>query len=122
MAESFSVWRVLATRDTAWKKEVSSRVEGTPGWRPEGREPVSDQQIREAQLKRGLDDAQLNVQMASTVSDRLLHARSRHASLTSLSCLSCSQDWKFWVGILAVLSIATALLGHPSPGDQTYAV
>ena len=122
MAEAFSVWRVLATRDTAWKKEVSSRVEGTPGWRPEGREPVSDQQVREAQLKRGLDDAQLNVQMASTVSERLFHARSRHASLTSLSCLSCSQDWKFWVGILAVLSIATALLGHPSPGDQTYAV
>ena len=122
MADAFSVWRVLATRDTAWKKEVSSRVEGTPGWRPEGREPVSDQQIREAQLKRGLDDAQLNVQMASTVSVASPFHAIPPRSLTSLSCLSCSQDWKFWVGILAVLSIATALLGHPSPGDQTYAV
>ena len=47
-------------------------------------------------MKRGLDDAQAELRVATT-------------------------DWKFWIGVLAVLSVATALLGH-TPSGQTYAV
>ena len=31
------------------------------------------------------------------------------------------QDWKFWLGILAVLSVGTALLGH-QPSGEAYSV
>jgi hypothetical protein len=36
--------------------------------------------------------------------------------------LSHPQDWRFWVAGLAVLSVATALVGHTPSGDQTYAI
>lgn len=35
---------------------------------------------------------------------------------------SCAQDWKFWVGILAVVSVATALLGHTPSDNQAFSV
>ena len=82
--------------DSAWQKEIKTREEGTSGWRPEGRAPVSDEQLREARVKKTVDDAQVNLQLATT-------------------------DWRFWVGILAVLSVGTALLGH-TPSGQTYSV
>ena len=56
--------------DTAWKKELSSREDGKSTWRPEGREPVSDDQLREARVRKSLDDAQFSLQTASTVRKR----------------------------------------------------
>ena len=82
--------------DTAWQKEISAREQGTTGWRPEGREPVSEQAVREAKLEKIADDAQANLQMAAG-------------------------DWKLWVGLLAVISVATAFAGH-SPSGGTYSV
>ena len=52
--------------------------------------------ISEARVKKTVDDAQVNLQVATT-------------------------DWRFWLGILAVLSVGTALLGH-TPSGQTYSV
>jgi len=82
--------------DSAWKKEVSAREEGNAGWRPEGREPVAEQAVREAQINKIADNAQANLQMAAG-------------------------DWKLWVGLLAVISVATAFAGHAPAGD-TYSV
>lgn len=56
--------------DTAWKKEVSMRDEGAASWRPEGREPVTEQQLAEVRVKRTVDDAQFNLQAATKVDAR----------------------------------------------------
>ena len=46
-----------------------------------------------------MDDAQANIQQAIDPS-----------------------DWKLWVGLLAVLSVGTAILGHVPSGGEGYAV
>ena len=53
--------------DSAWKKELVSRETGMPQWRPEGREPVPDERLREARVQRSFDDAQDNLAAASKV-------------------------------------------------------
>lgn len=83
--------------DTAWQKELSARETGTTGWRPEGREPVTETKLAEAKISKLADDAQANLQVAAG-------------------------DWKLWVGVLAVISVATALAGHMPSGDGTYSV
>ena len=83
--------------DTAWQKELSARETGTSGWRPEGREPVTETKLAEAKISKLADDAQANLQVAAG-------------------------DWKLWVGVLAVISVATALAGHTPSGDGTYSV
>ena len=75
--------------DTAWSAELTKRNTGTAGWRPEGREPVSEVQLAKARFKKRADDVQYGA-------------------------LSASSKWQFWVGLLAVLSVGTALLQHPS--------
>ena len=109
---------------SAWKKEIGGRSDGTAGWRPEGREPVSEQQIAEARVKKTLDDASLNAQVAVTVRTPPTSARvraSRSHAFFSPACARRPQDWKFLLGILVVLSVGTALLGH-QPSGETYAV
>jgi len=116
--------------DSAWKTEMSGRQEGTAGWRPEGREPVSETQVAEARVKKSLDDASVNAQMAMTVrtpptlelacSPARLPVTHAHARSRALE-IPAKQDWKFLLGILAVLSVGTALLGH-QPSGETYSV
>ena len=53
--------------DSAWKSEMDTRETGTARWRPEGREPVSEEQIRTARVKQSLDDASFNLQVATRV-------------------------------------------------------
>ena len=79
------------------KKEISARDTGVSSWRPEGRTPVPQDAVREARIKKGLDDAQFNLQQASA-------------------------DWRFWVAILATISVATALAGHAPSGQGDYAI
>ena len=106
--------------DTAWSKEISSREEGTQQWRPEGREAVTEQQLATARATKAMDDASFNMQMAATVR---ITARFLSLSLFVLTrALLChTQDWRFWIAILAVLSIGTALIGHQDQ-PQTYAI
>lgn len=53
--------------DTAWKKELDSRTDGSSRWRPEGREPIPEDAIRAARVNKAVDDAQFNLQMAAKV-------------------------------------------------------
>ena len=43
--------------DSAWKKELTSRETGTVNWRPEGREPVPEEELRKAEVERDLQGA-----------------------------------------------------------------
>lgn len=82
--------------DTAWASELSRRQSGDASWRPEGREPVSEQQVAQARVQQSADDAVATIQ-------------------------SWSSDWKLWVGLLLFISVVTALASHPS-SPQTYSV
>jgi hypothetical protein len=77
--------------DTAWATELSRRQRGEAQWRPEGRDAVSSEQLQAARVTRSLGDAQ-----------------------GKLAALVDTSDWKFWVGLLAALSVLTALATHPS--------
>lgn len=81
--------------DAAWKTELKQRADGTSKWRPEGRELPSEAELAGQKLRASADDAQ--AQLATW-----------------------SSNWQFWVAILAVISVATALGGHGE--SQTYAV
>ena len=105
--------------DTAWSKEISSREEGTQQWRPEGREAVTEQQLATARATKAMDDASFNMQMAATVRDHGPLFLSLFVLTRALLCHT--QDWRFWIAILAVLSIGTALIGHQDQ-PQTYAI
>jgi hypothetical protein len=48
--------------DSAWQREIAKRKQGQAEWRPEGREPVSRQQLVEARGKKVTDDAVVAVQ------------------------------------------------------------
>lgn len=80
--------------DGAWQSELEKRSTGTASWRPEGREPVSAQRLAEVRLKRKANEIQGSIS-------------------TNLT------DWRFLLGIIAVISVATAVLGHSSAPDQT---
>merc|ERR1719269_313127 len=58
--ESYSVdW------DSAWQKEISARDSGAVNWRPEGREPVPEDALREARLRQTVDGAQASLNTAA---------------------------------------------------------
>ena len=79
--------------DTAWQREIAARQEGVTGFRPEGREPVPEEEVLKAKAMRAVGDAQSSITSAFDPS-----------------------DWKIWLGALAFLSIATALAGHSDSG------
>ena len=78
--------------DNAWQSEMKKRSDGTAEWRPEGREPVSAQQLAAIRAAKAGDDIAVNVQ-------------------------SWSGDWRFWLGIIAVISVATAALTYGGASD-----
>lgn len=81
--------------DSAWQVEQKKIDDGTASWRPEGREPVSEQQKLARNVDRATRDAQASVSQ-------------------------WTGQWQFWLGILAVISVATALLGQG--GQESYTV
>eukprot|EP00326_Haptolina_ericina_P023679 CAMPEP_0181178912 /NCGR_PEP_ID=MMETSP1096-20121128/5976_1 /TAXON_ID=156174 ORGANISM="Chrysochromulina ericina, Strain CCMP281" /NCGR_SAMPLE_ID=MMETSP1096 /ASSEMBLY_ACC=CAM_ASM_000453 /LENGTH=139 /DNA_ID=CAMNT_0023267219 /DNA_START=27 /DNA_END=446 /DNA_ORIENTATION=- len=81
--------------DSEWRTELQRRESGTTTWRPEGREPPSKQELTEAQLKLASDSAGVTLNQ-----------------LTG--------DWRFWMSILAAVSVLTALVSHPTV--ETYTV
>ena len=86
--------------DNAWKKELESRQTGVADWRPEGRAPVSEQAVVEAQLRRGADQA---------------------LDTAQVSLNQWTGKWQFWVFVLAAVSVATTLASHGG-GQQAYMV
>ena len=82
--------------DSAWSAEIARR-EDISTWRPEGLEPPTTSALANARLKTGVDNAQATLQ-------------------------TWSGDWRVWVGFIAALSVATALVGHSSDGAQGYSV
>jgi len=75
--------------DRAWMAELEKRKAGASGWRPEGREAVTSEQVTQAKAKRAADDMTLTLQQASS-------------------------DWRFWMATIAFISVATAILGQPT--------
>jgi len=82
--------------DNAWQTELTKRKTGTANWRPEGREAVTEEQVSKAKAKMAADDVAVAMQQAST-------------------------DWRFWFGVIAVVSVITAVVGH-QPTEQVYSV
>ena len=78
--------------DSAWSNELTKRQTGETQWRPEGREPVSEQSVRDARVRKGADDAMATVQ-------------------------AWSGDWKLWVGVLLAASVLTAVATHSQAPD-----
>lgn len=71
--------------DSAWRTELSRREEGPQGWRPEGREPPTQQQLMEARAATVTDEAAVQMQ-------------------------EWNRDWRFWMAIIAVLSVSSAVV------------
>ena len=82
--------------DSAWQLELAKQKAGTASWRPEGREPPESEDVVKARLKVAKDTAGLELQQLAG-------------------------DWRFWIGIVAVFSVVTAVLGHSS-ADQGYTI
>ena len=77
--------------DQAWQTELQRRETGKATWRPEGREAVTDEQLRQARIANAVSDASTRVQgMAKT--------------------------WQFWVAVLGLISIFAAVVGNT--GEQ----
>ncbi len=78
--------------DSAWQLEVAKRKTGTAGWRPEGRQPPTEAERARANVERVVGDAQ------SEVMGKL-------------------GEWNkspvFWIGVIAVISVITAVAGQP---------
>eukprot|EP00965_Chrysotila_dentata_P193492 6175810-Pleurochrysis_carterae.AAC.5 len=72
--------------DTAWQTELQRREEGQPIWRPEGREPVSEEDLLKARVQAKVDDA-------------------------TSELMQMTKTWQFWVGVLGLISILTAVAG-----------
>jgi len=82
--------------DASWQAEQLKRNAGQAEWRPEGREPVSEQQVLQARGQRIADD-------------------------TAATLQGWTGDWRLWVGILLAVSVLTALASHSSE-PQSYSV
>ena len=88
-----------APGDSAWQKEIVQRTEGNAAWRPQGREPVSEEQVQKARMQNAANDVQ-----------------------DKISGMVDPSDWKLWLAVLAVLSVGTALLGHTGGAEGAYSV
>ena len=73
--------------DNAWQEEVEKRSQGTQSWRPEGREPISPEALREARMNRMRDETMAGVQKAAG-------------------------GWQLWAGLIAFVAVLTAVAGH----------
>ena len=78
--------RIFNHQDAAWQTELSKRAAGTQAWRPEGREPAGQEQLFMARAAVATETAQAELDMLSG-------------------------DWRFWMGIIAALSVGSALAG-----------
>ena len=99
-------------------------------WRPEGREPVPEEKLREVRVQRVVDETQSKIAdtfnpCAFEVSHPCLMHSPHALALRSpiLYDVAGRSDWKVWVGVLLAISVATAVLGHvPSETYGTYSV
>tara|TARA_B110001452_G_scaffold204054_1_gene174042 strand:- start:1592 stop:2011 length:420 start_codon:yes stop_codon:yes gene_type:complete len=70
--------------DSAWRTELRRREQGLVTWRPEGMEPVSTEVLLKARAATATDEAAVQLQ-------------------------EWNRDWRFWAGIIAVLSVTSAV-------------
>ena len=83
--------------DGAWAAELAKRSAGNQAWRPEGREPVTEEQVLKARATKTVDEAQQQLTQATA-------------------------DWRFWLGLIAVLSVASAVATRMNSVPQGYMV
>jgi hypothetical protein len=90
---------------------------------------VPEEKLREVRVQRVVDETQSKIadtfNPCACVSSHPypMHFRALALKPAILGCLFFRSDWKVWIGVLLVISVATAVLGHvPAGSDGTYSV
>ena len=107
--------------DGAWQSEVAKRKAGTAEWRPEGRDAVSEQQIVEAKAKLAVTARPRLDQRPVVVCSGACVRACVQADEAAATLQQATADWRFWFGVIALVSVVTAVLGHSST-EQVYSV